>query len=65
MRAWLSRRVGAGFHFAGVVVRVVGAVKVAGQPGFGRLWSLPIAWVMTSLQGHRGGKAEPVTAAGG
>ncbi|GAA5701668.1 hypothetical protein AQJ43_28400 [Streptomyces avermitilis] len=37
-------------------LRVVGTVEVAGQPGIGRLWSLPIAWVMTSVQGHRTAK---------
>ncbi|MGW2517506.1 hypothetical protein ACWC09_10875 [Streptomyces sp. NPDC001617] len=28
---------------AGAVVGVVGMVEVAGQPGFGRVWSLAIA----------------------
>jgi hypothetical protein len=45
--------VGAGFHFAGVVVRDVGADGMADQLGFDRAWSLSIAWVMTSVQGHR------------
>jgi hypothetical protein len=53
LAARLSRRVGAGFHCSGVVVGVVGMVEVAGQPGFGRMRSLSIAWVMTSVQGHR------------
>lgn len=39
LTARLSRRAGAGFHFPGVVVRIVGAVGVAGQPGLGKALS--------------------------
>lgn len=34
------------------------------QTGLGRLWSLPIAWVMMSVPGPSGGEAESVAAAG-
>jgi len=37
----------------GLVVRFVGMVEVAGQPGFGRAWSRSIARVMTSVQAIR------------
>lgn len=37
----------------GVVVRVVGMVGLAGQPGFGRAWSRSMTLVNTGVQGHR------------
>lgn len=43
LRARLWHRVGAEFRFAGAVVGRFGLVEVAGQPGFGRIWSLAIA----------------------
>ena len=56
-RVRLSRRMGAVLHFTGVVVRVVETVGVAGQPGFGRAWSLMVALLRTVVQGHRAGEA--------
>ncbi len=40
----------------GVVVRVVGTVELAVQPGFGRVWSRFIALVITGVHGYRVGR---------
>lgn len=53
LAARLSRQVGAGVPRLRDVLWLVGTVGVADQPGLGRAASRWIAWVMTSVPGHR------------
>lgn len=53
LTARLLSRGGAGFHFPGVVVRIDGAVGVAGRPGLGKALSRSITRVISSIPGHR------------